>query len=56
MTVEVKKEADGSYTGVLNEIDLMVNADDIESLELEMANELLDYSEEYMDELRNSIK
>ena len=50
LTVEVKKEADGSYTGVLNEIDLMVNTDDIESLELEMANELLEYSEEYMNE------
>jgi len=50
LTVEVKKEADGSYTGFLNEIDLMVNTDDIESLELEMANELLEYSEEYMNE------
>jgi uncharacterized protein YbcC (UPF0753/DUF2309 family) len=50
LTVEVKKEADGSYTGILNEIDLMVNTDDIESLELEMANELLEYSEEYMNE------
>ena len=50
LTVEVKKEADGSYTGVLSEIDLMVNTDDIESLELEMANELLEYSEEYMNE------
>lgn len=50
LTVEVKKEGDGSYTGVLNEMDLMVNAGDIESLELEMANELLEYSEEYMNE------
>lgn len=50
LTVEVKKETDNSYTGVLNEIDLMVNGDDLESLKTEMANELLQYSEEYMNE------
>ena len=44
LTVEVKKETDDSYTGVLNEIDLVVNAENIESLELDMANELLEYS------------
>lgn len=50
LTVEVKEEADGSYTGVLNEIDLMVNTNDLESLETGMADELLQYSEEYMNE------
>lgn len=50
LTVEVKKEKDGSYTGVLNEMDLMVNAGDIETLEFELARELSEYSEEYMNE------
>lgn len=50
LTVEVKKERDGSYTGVLNKMDLMVNAGDMESLEHDLARELLEYSEEYMNE------
>jgi len=50
LNVEVKKEKDGSYTGVLKEMDLISNAGDIESLKLELANELLEYSEEYMNE------
>jgi sporulation protein YlmC with PRC-barrel domain len=49
-TVEVKKEEDGSYTGVLSEIDLMANAGDMESLKLELARELVEYSKEYMNE------
>lgn len=50
LTVEVKQEEDGSYTGILNEMDLMANAGDVESLKLELASELLEYSEEYMNE------
>ncbi len=48
--VEVKQEEDGSYTGILNEMDLMANAVDMESLKLELVKELLEYSEEYMNE------
>ena len=52
LTVEVKKERDGSYSGVFNEIDLAANARGIESLEEKLANELIEYSEEYMDEFK----
>ena len=50
LTVDVRQEEDGSYTGILKEIDLMANAADIESLELELARELIEYSEEYINE------
>jgi len=52
LTVEVEKEKDGSYSGVFNEMDLMANARDIKSLEEKLANELVEYSEEYMDEFK----
>ena len=52
ITVDVRREEDGSYTGILNEIDLMANAADMESLELELAKELIEYSEEYINEFR----
>ena len=52
LTVEVEKEKDGSYSGVFNEMDLMANARDINSLEEKLANELIEYSEEYMDEFK----
>jgi len=50
LTVDVRQEEDGSYTGILKEIDLMANAADMESLELELARELIEYSEEYINE------
>ena len=50
LTVDVRQEEDGSYTGILKEIDLMANATDMESLELELARELIEYSEEYINE------
>jgi uncharacterized protein YbcC (UPF0753/DUF2309 family) len=52
LTVEVNKEKDGSYSGVFNEMDLMANAKDIKSLEEKLAIELVEYSEEYMDEFK----
>ncbi len=52
ITAQVKQEEDGSYSGVFNEIDLMVNASDIESLKTELAMELIEYSEEYMNEFK----
>ena len=52
LTVEVKKEKDGSYSGVFNEIDIMANARNLESLEDKLANGLIEYSEEYMDEFK----
>ena len=50
LTVDVRREEDGSHTGIINEIDLMANAADMESLELELARELIEYSEEYINE------
>ncbi|MFC2144741.1 hypothetical protein ACFLQQ_00240 [Actinomycetota bacterium] len=52
LTVEVKREKDGSYSGVFNEIDIMANAMNLESLEDKLANELIEYSEEYMNEFK----
>ena len=52
LTVAVAQEEDGSYTGIFNEMDLIANAKDIASLETELAKELLDYSEEYINEFR----
>jgi len=52
LTVKVTQEEDGSYTGIINEMDLMTNAPDIESLKIKIAKELKEYSEEYMDEFR----
>ena len=50
LNVDVRREEDGTYTGILKEIDLMANAADMESLELELARELIEYSEEYINE------
>jgi len=52
LTAQVEQEEDGSYSGVFNEIDLMTNASDIESLKTELAKELIEYSEEYMNEFK----
>ena len=52
LTITVMQEEDGSYTGIFNEIDLMANAKDMKSLEAELAKELLEYSEEYINEFK----
>lgn len=52
LTATVMQEKNGSYTGIFNEIDLTANAKDIKSLEAELAKELLEYSEEYINEFR----
>jgi len=52
LTAQVEQEEDGSYSGVFNEIDLMTNASDIESLKKELAEILIEYSEEYMNEFK----
>ena len=52
LTATVQQEEDGSYTGIFNEIDLMANSKDMETLEVELAKELLEYSEEYINEFR----
>ncbi|MHB8281119.1 MAG: hypothetical protein ACYDIA_26320 [Candidatus Humimicrobiaceae bacterium] len=52
LTATVMQEEDGSYTGIFNEIDSMANAKDIKSLETKLAEELMEYSEEYINEFR----
>ena len=52
LTAQVEQEEDGSYSGVFNEIDLMTNASDIESLKKELAEILIEYSKEYMNEFK----
>ncbi len=52
LTATIIQEDDGSYTGVFKELDLMANAKDMKSLEFELAKELKEYSEEYIDEFK----
>lgn len=52
LTVEVWQEDDGSYTGVFKEIDLVTNSKEMDSLEAELAKELIEYSEDYMNDFR----
>ena len=44
------KEEDGSITLELNEIDLIVNAENLENAKLKMAQEILDYAEDFYTE------
>ncbi|MDA3846775.1 MAG: hypothetical protein PF505_09595 [Vallitaleaceae bacterium] len=48
LTITVLNEEDGTYTGVIEELDLLSNADTVEGLIENLAFELADYSEEYM--------
>jgi len=52
LTVNVHREDNGTVTGVFKELDLMANSSDLESLKSELAKELLEYSEEYINEFR----
>ncbi len=52
LSVVIKMEEDGSCSGVFTEMDLMANARDIKSLEDKLTNELIEYSEEYMNEFK----
>ena len=49
-TLEYEKEADGSYSGSLKEMDILANAADLDTLKTEIAKELIQYAQEYMDE------
>lgn len=49
-TLEHEKEADGSFTGSLKELDLVANASSLEELKAEMVEELIEYAHEYMNE------
>lgn len=49
-TLDYEIEADGSYSGSLKEIDLVINAPSLEELKTEIAQELMEYAIEYMNE------
>jgi hypothetical protein len=49
-TLEYEKEADGSFSGSLKELDLLANADSLEALKTEIIQELVEYAHEYMNE------
>lgn len=49
-TLEYEKEADGSFSGSLNELDLLANAPSLEELKTEIIQELVEYAHEYMNE------
>lgn len=50
-TINFLHEDDGSVTGSLEEIDLVANAPDIEQLKKALAEELVEYAREYMDNI-----
>ncbi len=52
LTVSIFKEDDGSCTGSFNEIDIASNSKDLETLENKLAEELMEYSEEYINEFK----
>ncbi len=49
-TLEYKKEVDGSISGSLKEMDILANAATLDALKIEIAKELVEYAQEYMDE------
>lgn len=52
LTVNVFMEEDGSCTGSFNEIDITTNSPDLETLKVKLAQELIEYAEEYMNEFK----
>ncbi|MFZ7102418.1 MAG: hypothetical protein ACOWWO_07145 [Peptococcaceae bacterium] len=50
--LKYEKEADGSFSGFLKELDLVINAASLDALKTEMAKELTAYAQEYMDEFQ----
>lgn len=49
-TLEYEKEADGSLSGSLKELDIIANAASLGALKTELTKELIEYAQEYMDE------
>jgi uncharacterized protein YbcC (UPF0753/DUF2309 family) len=52
LTLEIEKEEDRSYSGHFKEIDIADNAEDIETLKEKLARELIEYSQEYLEEFK----
>jgi uncharacterized protein YbcC (UPF0753/DUF2309 family) len=53
LTLKIEKEEDGSYSGSFKEIDIADNAKDIETLKDKLARELIEYSQEYLEEFKS---
>ncbi|MDQ0418319.1 hypothetical protein J2Z48_002511 [Croceifilum oryzae] len=49
-TLEIIQEDDGSFTGELQEVDLMWNTDSIDQLKKILAQDLMEYARNYMEE------
>lgn len=49
-TLEYEEEANGSFSGSLKEMDILVNAASLDELKTEITKELIEYAGEYMDE------
>jgi len=49
-TLEYEKEADGSFSGSLKELDIVANAANLDALKAGISIELIEYAQEYMDE------
>jgi uncharacterized protein YbcC (UPF0753/DUF2309 family) len=49
-TLNIIKESDGTYTGILDELDLAVNEKTIEKLKEQMLTDLVQYSLDYMND------
>lgn len=52
LTMKIMEEDDGSSTGVIEELDLLDNAMTVSELKVKLINDLLEYSEEYMNEFQ----
>lgn len=49
LNLEYEQEEDGSFSGSLEGLDLVANAPTLEALKKEIANDLAEYAEEYME-------
>jgi hypothetical protein len=52
LTIRIATEENGSFTGVIEELDLLENASSISKLKIKLINELFVYCEEYMTEFQ----
>jgi uncharacterized protein YbcC (UPF0753/DUF2309 family) len=52
LTLEIEREEDGSYTGSFREIDIAGNARDTETLKEKLAREIIEYSQEYLEDFK----
>jgi uncharacterized protein YbcC (UPF0753/DUF2309 family) len=49
-TMDYEQEEDGSYSGSLHQVDIVANAENLNSLKTELAKALVEYAHDYIDE------